>query len=168
MTRINRQKVDAVLHDIKNTYQMSFAHFLWEFFRYSDAYGKPLSRSRLHKDALEDILRGHVSCYSFAHLLEQIMKDPMAYPKKNSKEDGEMFSNTVSYLDVRHAAPALSNLAMEIVQTRKLAPNTANPHPLYLAHPVSISTKQGLKLIYSPFSQQFIVRLCGCMTLVYS
>lgn len=114
----SRQKVEAILAEIRDTYEMSFGHFLLEFFRYNDVAGEPLSRSRLHTDALKDILRGHTPCYSLAYILKEILNDPMAYPKRGVDKE-EAFSPAAPYPMI--AASALSTMVTELARTRRLA-----------------------------------------------
>ncbi|KAK7688668.1 hypothetical protein QCA50_008206 [Cerrena zonata] len=116
----NRQKLNAAMSYIIDTLDLSFTEFLWEYFRYTDEKGKPIPRMASHVASLDRLLRGRGTLHTFAHILGEVLKDPLSHAKRGSEDEDLMYSISTSYLDIRLAMPAITTLAVELVRSRAI------------------------------------------------
>lgn len=80
--------------------------------------GTKLIRTGTVLHVVEHLLHGHSTDVTIARILQSILDHPSSKPHAGNEEADDMFSTTRPYLDIKHARPAITTMALDLVKTK--------------------------------------------------
>jgi hypothetical protein len=108
------KKLNIVFSAITKDAHWTLSEFLYFAFRVKGTKGKKISRSSRHATMVSRFLRGQTR-YKVADILAAWTQSPDGRPQ-SSKDGGNMYSPSTSFLDIKPARPAITSFAVQLIE----------------------------------------------------
>ncbi|KAH9916364.1 uncharacterized protein B0H18DRAFT_1124277 [Fomitopsis serialis] len=92
----------------------TLGEFLYNLFRSKDDNGEKIQRDEPHRTMIARFLSGNTK-HTFVEMVQAIMEDTAGLPKQSDDESTYMYSQNHPSLEIKHARPALTTMAVELV-----------------------------------------------------
>ncbi|KAH9915098.1 uncharacterized protein B0H18DRAFT_1125064 [Fomitopsis serialis] len=111
--RTDKDKLNIMLR-VLGQLSWTLGDFLYNLFRSKDDNGEKIQRDEPQRTMIARFLSGNTK-HTFAKIVHAVMEDTAGLPKPSDDESAYMYSRNHPSLEIKHARPALTTMAVELV-----------------------------------------------------